>query len=139
MDALMLQDLLYLYQIACFHDDLKVQIVFFQIILSGLDRFPDTSTEVDMVVLEHDHVVEGETVVLASPDLHRPFLQGPNSGCGFTCVQNLGTRTFQLLYIDGGLGCNGIKHQAFCLKDALRASLYDKRHISMLHLTTILQ
>ena len=90
--------------------------------MAAVDSIDDASCEVDMVVLEQDHVEETDTVVAAPANLDSLLLEHTHARSGLTRIQHTRPGTFQSLYI---LVCHGgnathalhdVQHETFRLE-----------------------
>src|SRR5690606_37623715 len=130
MDSRGFKDFIHFRQIPGLDDNLKVPVVFPEVLLRLLDGTGDSSRKVDMVVLEHDHIVKGEPMVLPAPDLDRPFFKGPNPRGGLPGIQNLGPRTLEQGDTVPGLGGYGTlalhrtEHQTLPLEASLGTNFH---------------
>ncbi|MNY04182.1 hypothetical protein D3C86_1368420 [compost metagenome] len=59
-----------------------------------MDGFGDASCKIDVVVFEHDHIVEGKSVVLSSSYLYGPFFDGSDAGRSLSGVEYFGAGAF---------------------------------------------
>src|SRR5690606_392381 len=95
MDSRGSEDLVYFVQVPGLHDDLEVLALPLQILPGQLYGLCDPPGEIDMVVLEHDHIVESKAMVLPTPDLDGPFFQGPYPGRSLAGIQDTGLGALQ--------------------------------------------
>src|SRR5690606_10104042 len=124
-------------------DYLKIPVVFPEVLPGLLYGLGDPPGKIDMVVLEHDHVVEGEPVVLPAPDLDRPFFKGTDPRGGLAGIQDLGPRALEQGNTVPGLGGNGthalhgVENQTLPLEDTLGTPLHIKGNVPDLDGTAV--
>ena len=100
------------------------------------DRGADAAGEVDVVVLQQDHVEQPHAVVLAAADLHGHLVQHAHAGRGLARVEDLGTKSLQPLDVNGGLGrhaahaLHDVQQDALGLKQRAQASRDVKGHVA---------
>ena len=90
-----------------------------RIFAHAFDCGTDAAGEVDVVVLQQDHVEESHAVVLAAAQLHGHFVQHAHPGRGLARVEDLGVETLQPLDVNGRLG----RHAAHALHDVQQDAL----------------
>ncbi len=104
VDATMVEDTLQLVEVA--YLDFYFQVFSFgiQIVVGAVDGGLDATSEVDVVVFEHDHVVEAYAVVCAAAAVDGVFLKQAHVGGGLAGVEELGVESVEHAYHAVGLG-----------------------------------
>ena len=120
MDAAVVEDLVELIEVAHFDFDSEVLVVLTEVAVGAVDGCGDAASEVDMIVLEHDHVVETDAVVGASAAFDGVFLKETHVGRSLAGVEEpsveavehideavcLGSDTAEALHeVEGGTFC----------------------------------
>ncbi len=107
-----------------------------EIFAHAFDCGTDAAGEVDVVVLQQDHVEESHAVVLAAAQLHGHFVQHAHPGRGLARVEDLGVETLQPLDVNGRLGrhaahaLHDVQQDALGLKQRAQASRDVKGHVA---------
>ena len=82
----------------------------------------DAAGEVDVVVLDQNHVEETDAVVVAAADSHGFFLEDAHAGCCLACVEHLAWQTcekFLIFRSDCGYAAHAlhdVEHESFGLQ-----------------------
>ena len=102
--------------------NLQVQAFLFEILVATIDSVGDTTCEINMIVLEQNHIEESDTVIATTTNLHGLLFEHTHTGCGFAGIEHTGVGTLQTLHILIGHGSNAthalhdIQHQALGLQ-----------------------
>ena len=88
------------------HLDLYTQVLIlcFQVVARAVDGCLDAAGKVDVVVLEHHHVVEADAVVGAAAAMHGILLEQTHVWGRLACVKQLGVKALEHLHHAVGLG-----------------------------------
>ena len=102
--------------------DFERQSLLVQVLVATLDGIDDAPCEVNMVVLEQNHVEEADTVVAAPANLDRLFFEHTHTRRGLTGIQHTSLGTLETLHIPVRHGSNAthalhdVEHEAFRLE-----------------------
>ena len=117
----------------------------FEVLLCSRYRLGNTPCEVDVVILQQNHIEQSDAMVLASAHLHRHLLQHAHSWCGLASVKDLGMEVGNTVGIDCGLCGNAthslhnIEQNALGTQQRLQVALDIEGHIAHLHAVAIVQ
>ncbi len=129
--------------VAHFHLDFEVLALSGTVFARGLHCLFDTPCEIDMVVLDENHVEEADTVVAASADAHCFFFEHTHAGSGLAGVEHLGLETFETLLVFRGLSgdaahaLHDVEHHAFCLQEGAHRALDLKGYVAGFHMGAV--
>ena len=138
------QHLLQLVEVAYLDFYFQVFAFFLQVGMCAVYGCLDAAGKVDVVVLEHDHIVEPNTVVGAAAALHGVFLQQTHVGRGLAgveqlCVQSVEhTHHFVRLCGDAAEPLHEVEGCAFGCEDHSRSTLYRHQDITLFYGVAIL-
>ena len=144
--ATLLQCLVQFLEIADFALYLQVLALVLAVLLGTGDGIVDAAAEVDVVVLEENHVEESDAVVHAAAYAHGLLLQHAHAGSGLAGVEDTGACAGideGLLIAVGHGGYAGhalqyVEHQALGLQQALLAALDRHDDVAGTHVCPVL-
>ena len=117
-------------KVAHFYFYLQILAFFLQVGMSAVYGGFYATCKVNVVVLQHDHIVQPDAVVGTPSALHGIFLQQTHVGRGFAGIQKAGVQPFKHLNHLVGLGGNAaqplhkVKSCPFCCQYHSRSALY---------------
>ena len=141
----MLQYLVELIEAANLDFNLQIETLLLEISVATVDGVIDTASEIDVIVLEENHIEETDTMVHTTTNLHCLLLQHTETWSSLTGVEDVSLGTFKALYILSGHGSNtahtlhDVEHETLSLKQRTGLALYDHSDVALLHVGTILQ
>lgn len=95
----LVEDLLELVEVADLNLNLQVEALSLEIFVAAADGVDDASGEVDVVVLEENHVEESYTVVHPASNLHGLLLEDSHSRSRLSGVEDMASRSGYALYV----------------------------------------
>ena len=95
VDAAVIEDTLQLIEVADFNLNTEVFPFGFQVVVGTVDSSLDAACKVDVVVLEHHHIVEADTMVGATTAGNGVLLEESHIGGRLAGVEQLGVQTFE--------------------------------------------
>ena len=116
-------------EVADFYFDSQVFVLCFQVVAGAVDSGHDASCKVDVVVLEHNHIVQADAMVGAAAAVDGIFLEQTHVGGCLAGVKKLGVKAFEHFDHTVGLGGDTRKalHEIECCtlggKDAARMTV----------------
>ena len=127
------------------HLDLNLQLeaLLLEILVATVDGIGDAAGEVDMVVLEQDHVEESDAVVTATADLHGLLLEHTHAWGGLAGIEHTGAGALEALHVsvshggDAAHTLHDIEHEALCLQQGAHASADNHGDIALLHAAAV--
>ena len=111
----------------------------FQIVVCAVDGRLDAACKVNVVVLEHHHVVEANAVIGTSAAVHRIFLKQSHVGRGLSGVQKTGVQSVEHLHHAMRLGgyareaLHDVEGRAFGREYRARGAFDAHDHIAFFH------
>ena len=111
--------------------------------LGARDGPADAAGEVDVVVLQQDHVEQSHAVVLAAADLHGHLVQHAHAGRGLARVEHARTEPFEVLHVEGRLrghaahALHDVEQDAFGLEQRAQAPRDVERHVARPHAVAV--
>ena len=118
-----LQNLVEFLEAAHLDFNLQVEPLLLEVSMATVDSIVDTTSEVDMVVLEQDHIEETDAMVHTATDLHSLLLQHSETWSSLAGVQDMSLGTLKALHVLSGHGSDtahtlhDVEHQALCLEE----------------------
>src|SRR5258708_5754960 len=97
---------LYFFDITGLHFDLQVWFEVFPVGACLFDSFFQAAGIIDMIIFQHDHIIESEAVVDPSADPDGIFFQEAKVGSGLTGIQDPRAEFLQFVNILAGEGCH---------------------------------
>ena len=100
--------------------------------MATVDGVCDASCEIDVVVLEKNHVEKSDTMVHAAANLHSLLLEHAHTRSGLTSVEDVSVGALETLHVlvghsgDATHALHDVEHKALCLKE--RAHLTANHH-----------
>jgi hypothetical protein len=76
--------------------DFEVEALGLEVFVGAVDGGRDAAGIIMVVVLDHDHVIEPEAVILSSADFDGPFFEVANERRGLACVEQFGVEPGKL-------------------------------------------
>ena len=134
---------LQLVQVAHLDFDFQRLALVVQVLARTVDGRLDAAGEVDVIVLEHHHVVEADTVVGAAAAGHGILLQQPHVGGRLAGVEQSGLQPVQHLHHAAGLGGDAgealheVERRALGGEDAAAVPLDGHQHIALGHVLDV--
>ena len=113
--------------------------------MATVDSIIDAASEIDVVVLEENHIEETDAMVHTATNLHSLLLQHAETWSGLAGIEDVSLGTFEALHILGSHGSDtahalhDVEHEALCLKQRTGLTLYNHGDVALLHVGTILQ
>ena len=124
--------------------NLQLEVLLFQIVMAAVDGIDDAAGEVDVVVLEQDHVEQSDAVVAASANLHGLLLEHAHAGGGLAGVEHAGLGALQPLDILVGHGGNAahalhdVEHESLGLQQGAHATGDNHGDVALLDARAVL-
>ena len=124
----MFHDLAYLVERAALDFDFKMQPLFLLVGGAAVQGAGYAAAEVDVVVLEQNHVEQPDAVVDTAADLHGFFFEHSHTGCGLARVKHTGVGALEPFHIAVGHGgdaahaLHDVEHEAFGLQEGAHLS-----------------
>ena len=140
----MLQHLVELVEAAHLDLNLQVEILLLEVSMATVDGIVDAAGEVDMVVLQENHVEETDAMVHAAANLHSLLFEHTHARSGLASVEDVGLGTFEALHILGSHGgdaahaLHDVEHEALSLEQRASLALHDHGDVALLHVGTVL-
>ena len=125
------------------HLDFEILPILAAIVDSACNSFLDTACEVDMVVLDQNHVEQADAVVGPSSDFHCLLFEHTHAGSGLTGVEHPGLESLELILIaacHGGYSAHAlhyIEHGALGDEKGTDGPFGSEGHITLLHFRPI--
>lgn len=139
------ENLIQLIEVAHLDLDAKILAFLLEILVDARDGLIDATREVDVVILEENHVEETDTVVAASADLDSHLVEKAHARGRLACVDNLGVETLELGDVTRG-GCGDAAHVLHDVEDEplgeeerLGASLDTESDIALLDAVAVME
>ena len=110
----------------------------------GFYRLCDAACHLDVVVLNHDHVIQPHPVVRSPAVFHCHLVQHPHARCGFPRIQKLRVRPCQFSHIPCRLRCDArhalqdVQRQPFAQQQATVTCLNAQNHVPPFHPVAVL-
>src|SRR5690554_4404406 len=113
--------------------------------MGGFDRLTYSSRKLNMIVLQHDHIVKSEPMVLSATQANRPFFQHSEIWSGFSGIEQFClSMAYQLVEVKsfGGYPAHplhAVQNQSFRSQDGTGPPFNRKTDISFIHLLSVFQ
>ena len=124
----MFHDLAYLVECAAFDFNFEMQSFLLLVGGAAVQGAGYAAAEVDVVVLEQDHVEQPDAVVYTAADFHGFLFEHTHTGCGLARVEHTGVGSLEPFHITVGHGGNAahalhdVEHETFGLQEGAHLS-----------------
>ena len=138
------EDTIEFIEVTNFYLDLQVLALRFEILVTTVDGVFDASREIDVIVLEENHVKESDAMVDAATDLDGSLLQHTHPRCGLARIEDAGMSAFETLNVlmrhrgDARHTLHDIQHEALGLEEALHLARDNHGDVSRFDVGTII-
>ena len=99
VDPTLVEHLLQLIEVAHLNFNLQVEMLVFQVLMTAVDSIGYASSEIDMVVLQQNHIEKTNTMVHATAKFHGLLFEHTHTRCGLARVENMTTGAGDTLHI----------------------------------------
>ena len=139
------EDLVEFVEIADLDFDFEILTFLLEVVVGSVDGLVDTSGEVDVIVLEENHIEEADAVVAAASDLDGHLVEQPHARRCLAGVDDLRVEALELGDVAGSRRCDAahvlhdIEDEPLGEEEGLSATLDTEGDVSLLDAVSVVE